>query len=374
MHPRSILAIARKDAIDILVNKSTMTVLIMPIALAVLFLLVGKLIGGHTINILAYNPGQSRVVQVVSGAFASVKITEAGSPADVTAAFGPNGTHKDSPYDVGLVVPADFDSALRDGSHPQISLYTNGNNSTIDQRESMLLQAAIINYARQVANPQPPLELTSAMINPPPNTNVGDLLGTYYGAVSLVVSFMVGLTLMPGLLIEEKEKKTLRMLMVTPASFTDVILGKLLIALVYQLALSLIVLVIQNAFTGQIPLLLLYTLLGSCFSLALGLLLGSIFSTASAAGAAGGLVFFLYIVPAIFAGPLGTLLGNNAVAQVVKVLPPYYMADGTYNAMQGHATFGNALLNLGIIAGSTLVLLLIAAWLLRRQSSVAATI
>lgn len=373
MHPRSVLAIARKDAIDILVNKSTMTVLIMPIAVAILFLLIGKLIGGRTINILTYNPGQSRVVQVVSGAFDSVKITEAGSPADVTAAFGPDGTRKDSSYDVGLIVPANFDSALRAGSHPQISLYTNGSNN-IDRRESLLLQAAIVNYARQVANPQPPLELTAAMINPPPTTSVGNLLGTYYGAVSLVVSFIVGLSLMPGLLIEEKEKKTLRMLMVTPASFADVILGKLLIALIYQLALSLIVLVIQSAFTGQIPLLLLYTLLGSCFSLALGLLLGCIFSTASAAGAAGGLVFLLYIVPSIFAGPLGALLGNNAVAQVVKVLPPYYMTDGTYNAMQGRASFGNALLDLGIIAGSTLVLLLIAAWLLRRQSSVAATI
>jgi ABC-2 type transport system permease protein len=374
MHPRSVLAIARKDAIDILVNKSTMTVLIMPIALAIFFLFIGKLIGGHTTNILVYNPGHSQVVQVVSSAFNSVKITEAGSPADVTAAFGPDGAHKDSSYDVGLIVPADFDYALQTGGHPQISLYTNGSNN-IDQHQNMLLQAAIINYARQIANPQPPLELTAAMINPPPATNIGNMLGNYYGAVSLVVSFIVGLSLMPGLLIEEKEKKTLRMLMVTPASFTDVILGKLLIALGYQIALSLIVLVIQSAFTGQIPLVLLYTLLGSCFSLALGLLLGCIFSTASAAGAAGGLVFFIYIVPAIFAGPLGTLLANNnPIAQIVRVLPTYYMAEGAYNAMQSLGSLSSHLLNIAIIAGSTLVLLLIAAWLLRRQSSVAATI
>lgn len=373
MHLRSVLAIARKDAIDILVNKSTMSVLIMPIALSLFFLLVGKLIGGHTTNILVYNPGQSRVVQVVSSAFEPVKITEANSPADVTAAFGPDGAHKDSPYDVGLIVPANFESALQTGAHPQVSLYTNGSNN-IDQHESALLQAAIINYARQVATPQPPLQLTTAMINPPSTTNVGNLLGTYYGAVSLVISFIVGLTLVPGLLIEEKEKKTLRMLMVTPASFTDVIMGKLLIALGYQLVLSLLALAIQSAFTGQIPLILLYALLGSCFSLALGLVLGSIFSTASAAGAAGGLLFFTYIVPAVFAGPLATLLVNNPIVQVVKVLPPYYLADGTYQAMQGHASPGDAALDLGIIVASTLVLVLIAAWLLRRQSSVAATI
>ncbi|HLG78706.1 MAG TPA: hypothetical protein VKX46_19995, partial [Ktedonobacteraceae bacterium] len=94
----------------------------------------------------------------------------------------------------------------------------------------------------------------------------------------------------------------------------------------------------------------------------------------SAAGAAGGLVFFIYIVPAIFAGPLGSLLVNNPIAQVVRVLPPYYMAEGTYSAMQNQGSLSSNLLDIGIIAGSTLVVLLIATWLLRRQSSVAATI
>ena len=90
MHPRSILAIARKDAIDILLNKATITVLITPIAVSLFFLLISKLIGAHTTNILVYNPAQSPVVQVVSKAFTQVHITEAGSPAEVTEAFGPN--------------------------------------------------------------------------------------------------------------------------------------------------------------------------------------------------------------------------------------------------------------------------------------------
>jgi ABC-2 type transport system permease protein len=372
MHPRSVLAIARKDAIDILVNKSTMTILIMPIAMALLFLLISKLVGSHTTNVLVYNPGQSRVVQVVSGAFNSVKITQVNSPADVTAAFGADGSHKDASYDVGLIIPADFDSALQSGGHPQVSLYTNGSN--IDRSESQLLSAALTNYARTVAHPQPPLALSTAMINPPSNTNVGDLLGTYYGAVSLLVSFIVGTSLMPGLLIEEKEKKTLRMLMVTPASFTDVIMGKLLIALVYQLVLSTIVLAIQGGFTGHVSLVLLYMLLGSCFSLALGLLFGGIFSTASTAGAVGGMLTFIYIIPAIFTGPLASLMGSSPVAQIVKVLPTYYMADGAYNAMQSQGSFNSNLLDISVILGSALVLVLITAWVLRRQSSVAAAI
>lgn len=372
MHPRLVLAIARKDSIDILLNKSALFGLIMPIVLAILFLFIGKLVGGHTTTILAYNPGQSHLVQVVSGGFDQTMVTEASSPAAVTAAFGPNGSTRDSAYDVGLIIPAHFDSALGAGSRLQVSLYVNGNN--VNQQQALLLQAAITNYARQVASPQPPLQISTAMINPPPTANVGNLLGTYYGAVSLLLSFMVGIFLMPGLLIEEKEKKTLRMLMVTPISFTDVILGKLLTALIYQLILSGVVLAIQNAFTGQVSLVLIYAFLGGCFSLALGLLIGGIFSTMSTVGGAASLLFFIYIIPTIFAGPQASLMRGNPVAQIVKVLPPYYIIDGAYNAMQDQGSLGSNLLDIGVILASTLVLLAITAWVLRRQASVAASI
>lgn len=372
MHLRNILAIARKDAIDLLLNKSTLFVLLMPIILALFFLLISTLVGGHATKILVYNPGNSRVVNVVSSAFSDSQVIQANSAADVTSQFGPNGAQKSSSYAIGMVIPADFDSDLRAGSHPQLSLYINGDD--VDTQQSLLLQTAITNYSRVVASPQPPLSLATAIINPPSDTDVGLLLGKMYASVALLVSFMVGTSLMPGLLIEEKEKKTLRMLMVTPASFADVILGKLLVALFYQLLLSLIVLAIQSGFTGQVAMVLLYTLLGSIFALALGLLFGSIFQTMAAAGAVGGVASFIYIIPGIFVGPLGQLLGNSPILQVLKVLPTYYMADGVYNAMQGQGTFSNNLLDISVIVISTVVLLALATWTLRRQASVAAAI
>ena len=369
MHLRSMLAIARKDAIDILLNKSTLFILIMPIITAFLFLLISNLAGSHTTNILVYNPGQSALIQVISSSFDATKITGAGSPAEVMAAFR-NG--KDAAYDVGLIIPANFESALQAGSHPQVSLYVNENN--MNQHQAEQLQAAIVNYARGVASPQPPLALSTTIVNPPATANLGGILQNAYSGIALLVSFMVGTSLMPGLLIEEKEKKTLRMLMVTPASFSDVILGKLLITLIYQLLLSLIILTIIGGFIGQVPLVLLYTLLGACFSLALGLLFGGIFSTASAAGAVGGIVSLIYIIPAFFSGPLGQLLSGSAITSLVKILPTYYMSDGIYNAMLDQGSFSSVLFDLGVIVGSTLALLAITVWMLRRQASVAAAI
>ncbi len=372
MHIRTILAIARKDALDVLLNKSTLTLLIMPIILSVLFVVVTDIFGSHKTEILVYNPGNSAVVQVVSGAFSDPQIVSASSPADVASAFGPDGSHKSSPYAVGLVIPANFDAALRQGGHPQMSLYINGDDVNIQQRQ--LLQSAIMNYSRVVANPSPPASINMATINPPAPTTIGQDLGTLYITTALLVSFMVSTSLVGSLLVEEKEKKTLRMLMVSPASFGDVVLGKLLVGLGYQLLLSLVVMVIEGGFVGQVPLVLFFVLCGACFSLSLGLLLGSIFQSSSAVGGVAGMVSIIYIIPGIFVGPLLQVSQGNVAVQLIKILPSYYMADGIYSALVNKAVVSNALLDALVILACTVILLLASVWTLRRQASVVAAI
>ena len=106
----------------------------------------------------------------------------------------------------------------------------------------------------------------------------------------------------------------------------------------------------------------------------LGLLFGSIFQTATAAGEISGIVSFIYFLPVLFVGQLGQLLGNGPFVQIVKVLPTYYMADGISNAMMSQGTFADALLDISVTLGSAIVLLAIATWALRRQAAVVATI
>jgi ABC-2 type transport system permease protein len=164
------------------------------------------------------------------------------------------------------------------------------------------------------------------------------------------------------------------MLMVTPASFQDVLLGKLLVVLVYQLILTSVVVAILGAFTGQVGLIVLYIVLGGFFSVALGLLFGAAFNTVSAATAVEAPVMLVYIVAGIFVGPLGQLLGNNPALLLARLLPTYYIAQGAYNATQQAGALGTNLLDVGVILGSTLILLAASAWVLRRQSQVAGAI
>lgn len=374
MHLRAIIAIARKDALDILQNRSTLGALLSPILLSLLYLLIIRLVGGHATTLLVYNPGQSALQQVMTSAFPTTKVTLASSPDEVTAAFGPNGTSKKATYNLGLIVPADFEQEIQAGAHPQVILYVNG--SSISPEQTALLKAAIVNYARAVAAPLPPASLVIATINPARTESTGQALANVYGPITLLVSLIVGLALMPSRLIEEKEKKTLRMILVAPASYADVIVGKLLPVLVYQLALSMIVVaIIQGGLTGNIPLVLLYILLGALFALALGLLIGSIFETTTAASAVSGLALFILILPGIFVGTLGQLVGNGSpVVQISRFVPTYYVAEGALNAQQRQGSFSGNLLDVGVIVGSTVVILLLSVWLVRRQAAVIGTI
>ena len=375
MHTRNILAIARKDALDILLNKTTLYFLLSPILLAILFAIISGLLANRvsTSSLLVYNPGHSGVEQFVSGVVStSGSITHANSAEDVAAAFGTQGAHKNTPYVLGLVVPADFDNSLRAGKHPQITLYLNGD--YLGDNDQQLLEHAISDYARNITNPQTPLSFSVTSINPPAVSNFAQDYSRRYAMAGLLYSLTIGIAFVPGLLVEEKEKKTMRMLMVSPASWGDIVMGKLLVGLGYQLLISLIVLLIQGGFVGQVPLVLLFTLIGSAFGLVLGLLFGSICKTNGNVGVFVGIVGLAYSLPSLVLGPLYVIVQGSPFEQAMRVLPTYYMADGILKAMMNQAVPDNVLLDIVVLVGGTVVLFFAAIWTLNRQSAVVGAI
>lgn len=202
----------------------------------------------------------------------------------------------------------------------------------------------------------------------------GNQFGAFYALLSLTTCLVVGASLMPNLLVEEKETRTLRMLLVSPASLADVVAGKLLVGLVYQLLLSLVVLAVQRAFIGQVPLVSFFTLLGSCLGIAVGLLIGSIFKTVTAGGAFTGVIALLYIFPALFVGPFGPFFQNDALGRAMPALPTYYLADGLLAALQSQATPERTLLDASIVLLTALLFFAAAVWMLWRQARVAGSI
>ncbi len=371
MHPRMVLAMARKDALALWLDKAKLFPLLVPLLIGGLWLFISLSAGSGqptTTRLLVYNPGQSPLPQFISSTLTSAQITEATSADEVSAAFAANGAH---PYDVGLILPADFEQQLRAGDQPHVTLYLNG--ATLDARQRATLQGVVLYYARTVATPRPPLGLATEAINTGPVPASPPNLGTIYSIIMLPLSLVVGLTLLPGLIVDEKEKQTLRWLLLPPGSLSDVLVGKVLVTLAYQLVISIGALALLGGLGDNAPLLLLYILLGACLALALGLLFGVFFHTASAAGVVGGLSIFLFLLPAVII-PLAPFIASNPITDVVKMLPTYYLADGANNAIQHVGTSSRNLLDVGVLLATTLVVFLLVIWILRRQASVAGAI
>jgi ABC-2 type transport system permease protein len=134
------------------------------------------------------------------------------------------------------------------------------------------------------------------------------------------------------------------------------------VVLVFQLPITCVVLAILGSFSGAIPLVILYVILGACFSLSIGLLFGSLINSIQSANTVSGLVAFVFIISGVFVGQLGERLGNCPVLSTIRIIPTYYLADGIVNASQNLGTLGSNMLDIGIVLVSTVVFLAISTW------------
>ncbi len=372
MNGRSILAIARKDALDIFLNKSTLFALIMPILMALLFTVLGKVMGSSTTELLVYNPSHTQVERVFVDPFLNPHITYARGMEEVENAFGPDGARKQTQYSAGLVVPIDYEQGVRSGQKPEIRLYFNGDKS--NEEVHLLIAKSIIGYSRNLLRPASLASVSLAVLNPATAQSNNDDIQKYYLASALLISFLFSMSIVPTLIIEEKEKKTLRMLLVGPVSWGDIIMSKMLVGGVYHLMLCLVIYLLMGGGAVQLPELIFFIGLSIVFTMALGVLIGVIARNSSVAGTIGGIISFTFILPVFSTGVYAQIVSGNVFITFMKILPTYYIADAFNKSMQGQLSGGDIVLDVAILSFAAVACFVIAIWQLRQQAVVAGSI
>jgi ABC-2 type transport system permease protein len=94
---------------------------------------------------------------------------------------------------------------------------------------------------------------------------------------SILLVLMMGVFLVPSLLFEEKETKTIQALLVSPASIGQVVLGKALAGFFYILVSGAMIFLFIGQDVTHWSMVLLFIFSGGLFSVAVGLMLGSFF-------------------------------------------------------------------------------------------------
>ena len=149
----------------------------------------------------------------------------------------------------------------------------------------------------------------------PSETTGGHLWMVTMGFVT--ITFLLGGFIVPLLLTDEKASKTLDTLLVSPASYSDVVLGKAAAGMFYCIfglaALSLI----ECRFIAHGWLMTLTILLNSLTSVSIGLLLGSLSENPNTTNLWAGLILMALLAPVllIFVFPSGFPAAWGAIAE-----------------------------------------------------------
>lgn len=357
MNWRVIAAIAQKDLVDAIRNRYLLVALLTPLSAALLIRLM--LPGVDRLNnfaIVVHDPGRSIIVSKLR-AVPQLRLV------DTESAAGAKAEVEKTNAAGALVFPANFDADVAAGKQPELIVYLNNKRNALDQASFRIL------VERQVESlDQRPPPATLNWINvreqtdssTAPEINLSQML---LPLLLLLTFGMTGALVVPLLLVEEKEKRTIDFLLTSPAKLTEVIAGKALTGVVYSVLIGGILLGLNRQMIGNWPMTMLTILLGLFLVVAIGLVMGSLFQTTMQVNTWASIALLVLIAPS-FPFP-----GSPALLEAaMRVIPTYYFVEALQLSLAGTSPL-RMWGHLAVVVGCTFVAFFAVSWALRREQN-----
>lgn len=298
MSVRRILTIFRKDLLDAIRDARILVTLITPLLIGVFY---SYAFGDSSIpsaTLVVSDPGGSALVDRLSSAVQgqvdlSVHyLDDAGAVRQRIA---------DDKADLGLVIPEGFDAAVQSGGSPDLQVLLPQNSSIGGQ----YLLATLDPVLRSMAGQQLPAAVQVESVSlEPANLSIIDKISmrTWSIVLSLLLMVsMVALLAVPIILAEETEKKTIDALVLV-SSYGEVVIAKALLGVAYVAVMTAILMGITRLRpVAMVWFLVSLAALAICL-LGFGLLLGSVFKSATQLNTWSGLLLIPAIIPASLIG------------------------------------------------------------------------
>lgn len=355
-----IWTIARKDLVDSVKNQYLFLSLLMPIFLWVIFRLVfPDMSSMGTMKIAVYDDSNSRLVTELRS-MPEVALSELETEQQVIDLVKKAATG-------GLVIPVGFDDAVVRDQNPPLTVYVN---SRRGGGGIQAFQSLVDQQLWKLAGHE----------TLPAQVKTIDTAGSKYGlfgsniqmdrfmSVMLLVLAIVGIGVfvVPSLLVEEKEKQTLKFILVSPAGPSEVVAGKALAGLVACLVIVGSMMILNKSWTGNWPVTILTLILGSLFLVLVGLAMGGFFKTIAQVNTWSAVFLVVLLLPSwVSVMPLPDPLG-----MIVRLVPSYYLVDLLNQSMAGKATFGSVWGGLIVLAVCTAVAFSVVVWTVKREDCI----
>lgn len=311
MNWSSIRALCRKDLLDLSRNGVVLFIVMIPLSLSLIygrFLPSGGLIAPEVLIV----GGEASDFR----AFASEQGTLAILEAEVN--------WEDAREQVrnGVVCGAIRipDSFTRDGDiaePPRIEIIVDASR----RMGAAVLQQGMPDLFRAYFGQEPPVEI---------ETQVVRAERARYTSASIWITLAIilaGLNMVPTLLVEERDRKTLNAILVTMTTRREIVVGKVLVGMLMSISMVSVILAVNLCFTGNLFTLVAVVLLATVSFVMLGLFIGSV----SRNGRMASLISSLLLLPLMLGATMSDV--SSSVSAVSRFLPSYYVRDGLEQAI-----------------------------------------
>jgi ABC-2 type transport system permease protein len=363
MHPRMVWTIFRKDLKDAIRDARVLVALILPLGIGIFY---GQTFDDNTsaskldATIVYTSPAPTTLpsaITAIDGEAIDLTFTQVGNEEEVRKAVDSGDA------DVGIILPAGFDQAVTSGQQPTLTVVTPADPSAAARVIVESLDPAV----RYLSGAQAPAKLQLEQAPASENENLLDRIGlrtwSVVVAVVLMIS-MVSMLVVPVVLAEEAEKKTLDALVLI-ASHVDVIAAKALLGIVYIGVAVPLLLQITNinpdsrpAFYGSVALIA-FALLG------FGLLIGSVFRNANQLNTWSGIILIPVVAPAFAVG----IPAPEFVRNLAAVMPTGQGMKLLLNSATGEKLYSNIAVSVTIICLWAAVAYSLLVWDMRRRDA-----
>ena len=257
--------------------------------------------------------------------------------------------------DIGIVIPSGFDSAVIQEEKAEIKAYIWGESIA---KNRTIIGVAIANTIRELTAQKVPVEIKSITLGDRTSIPWNDRLLPFIVLMSI---FLGGLMLPSTSIIIEKEKRTIKALMITPASIRDIFLAKGIFGFILSFFMGILILVLNKAFGTEPVLLIIVLALGAVMAAELGMLLGVYakdFVTIFTIWKSAGIILFAPAIIYMFPG----------IPQWVgKILPTYYVTQPIVELSQKGGGWTDIATNTYILIAIDIALIFILLFALRRK-------
>lgn len=255
--------------------------------------------------------------------------------------------------DAGLVLPEGFDEAVRSGARPPLEFYVGGESLASDR---IILAITAIDLIRDVEGSAPPVDVEVVTLG-----DEGLPLSVRLVPFIVMYSLLIAGVFLPSFSIaDEREKRTLEALVVTPVRLSEVVTAKGILGFVLAIAMAVVTLWLNDALAVQ-PLALLVVL---CVAGILLVEIGLIYGTASKNVT--GVFTLIKGTGVILLGPAIFYIFPEWPQWIAKLFPTYWVIDPVYQVTVNSAGLGAVWGELAIAMGVALVLAVVVARLTGR--------